>query len=90
VQVPGGQLASSDCFGGPWRRPGVIQGSHYLPTYGCAPTPRRMYVRVSVLNCTTLTNAAWGAFLQSEGGGLYKDTSKHEDEEEKSLRKREG
>ncbi|KAF8631249.1 hypothetical protein AX15_002576 [Amanita polypyramis BW_CC] len=97
VQVPGGQLASSDRYDGP---SGVliccedhIIYRHMDSPQHRVPIPRRKHPLESSSTSLIITAAVMhkmkGAFfflLQSEVGDLYKVTIEHEDEEVKSLR----
>ncbi|KAF8738189.1 hypothetical protein AX14_011604 [Amanita brunnescens Koide BX004] len=97
VQVPGGQLASSDRYDGP---SGVlvccedhIIYRHMDSPQHRVPIPRRKHPLEDSNTGLIITSAVMhkmkGAFfflLQSEVGDLYKVTIEHEDEEVKALR----
>ncbi|KIY53064.1 hypothetical protein FISHEDRAFT_63486 [Fistulina hepatica ATCC 64428] len=96
VQVPGGQLASSDRFDGP---SGVlvccedhIIYRHMDTIQHRVPIPRRKHPLDDpdrgVIITTAVMHKMKGAFfflLQSEDGDLFKVTIEHEDEEVKSM-----
>ncbi|KAF7782979.1 hypothetical protein Agabi119p4_2355 [Agaricus bisporus var. burnettii] len=97
VQVPGGQLASSDRFDGP---SGVlvccedhIIYRHMDSPQHRVPIPRRQHPLEDKERGVIITSAVMhkmkGAFfflLQSEDGDLFKVTIEHEDEEVKALK----
>ncbi|KAJ6476021.1 CPSF A subunit region-domain-containing protein [Mycena vitilis] len=97
VQVPGGQLASSDRFDGP---SGVLVccEDHIIYRHMDArqhrvPIPRRKHPledpNRSLIIVTAVMHKMKGAFfflLQSEDGDLYKVTIEHEEEEVRSLK----
>ncbi|KAJ7824665.1 mono-functional DNA-alkylating methyl methanesulfonate N-term-domain-containing protein [Mycena olivaceomarginata] len=97
VQVPGGQLASSDRFDGP---SGVLVccEDHIIYRHMDArqhrvPIPRRKHPledpNRSIIIVTAVMHKMKGAFfflLQSEDGDLYKVTIEHEEEEVRALK----
>lgn len=97
VQVPGGQLASSDRYDGPSGvliccEDHIIYRHVDVPQHR-VPIPRRKHPLEDTERGLIITSAVMhkmkGAFfflLQSEEGDLYKVTIEHEDEEVKALK----
>ncbi|KIL68220.1 hypothetical protein M378DRAFT_158762 [Amanita muscaria Koide BX008] len=97
VQVPGGQLASSDRYDGPSGvliccEDHIIYRNMDAPQHR-VPIPRRKHPledpKAGLIITSAVMHKMKGAFfflLQSEVGDLYKVTIEHEEEEVKSLR----